>query len=462
MKKAFSLTFVLCCLFLLTSCNLFSKATSESETTEMATTFTTNHPTTSPASTAVNSTTQATTQLTTTTESTTQPTTTQATTQTTSEVYTISFDSRDGSIVEPIAQAVGSNLTEPMNPTREGYVFAGWYNSVESVELLVFDVMPSNNITLYADWATEDLVFTLINDDLEYEVSLQYDEDILSIQIPKQHDGKPVTKIADYGLRGCYSVTELVYSSNISTFGTYAFMELEALTHFTISEYITEIGSALFYGCTKLEGILVDSNNLHFKSIDGVLFNLSEEKLITYPSARLGTSYIINDNVLSIEPYAFNKSLNLIDITIGNHVTTIKSHAFFDCWSLISIVIPDQVVSIELYAFRNCVELVNVTLGSGLTGIDAYVFNRCISLHTITIPSNIEYIGYGAFYDCSSLSIVIIDKTSSQGVITGGLFMFANTPSNLAIYVPDAGTKAEYDTSYIWSSYASKIEVNPE
>ncbi|MBU0997782.1 MAG: leucine-rich repeat protein [Firmicutes bacterium] len=457
MKKALFLIIISCFVLFLNGCDLFSKTTSESVTT-LETTETT-QPTTVTDTTSI-----STTSITNTTDTTTtQPITTlpATTTTTTSAIHTISFESNGGTQVEPIVQAESTVIVEPASPTREGYVFSGWYLDIESVDLYEFDLMPSNDMVLYADWATEDLVFTLINDDLEYEVSLQDAEDLLSIQIPKYHEGKPVTKIADYGFGGCYSVTEIVYSPNINSIGIYAFMGCEELTEYTISQYITEVGTALFMGCSKLEAINVDSNNLFYKSIEGVLFSISEELLITYPSAKSDTSYIINNNVLSIEPYAFTKSMYLTNVTIGNQVTIIKTHAFYNCWELTSIIIPDQVTTIELYAFRNCVGLLEVTIGSGLTGIDAYVFNQCSSLQTITIPSNIEYIGYGAFYDCTSLSTIIIDKTSSQGVITGGLFMFTNTKSYLAIYVPDLETKNAYDIAYIWSSYASKISVNP-
>lgn len=375
--------------------------------------------------------------------------------------YKIQFENTGDSDIDDILAEAGSTIVAPDDPIRDGYEFSGWYIDALSLEPFVFSTMPNEDLTLYADWGTNGLNFTLINDDQEYEVSYQDASELETIQIPKNHEGKLVTKIADYGFGGCYSLSSFVYSPNINTIGDYAFMGCESLLMFPISEYITYIGQAAFFRCAGLEQFLVNPDNQNYMSIDGVLFSKSGDKLIAYPASKAGSNYVINDDVITIEPYSFTRSLNLTTVTFGSGVTTIKTHAFYDCWQLTSIIIPDNVTKIETYAFRSCASLVNVTLGAGLTGLDAYVFNACFALTTITIPSNITYINYGAFYDCTSLSTIIIDKTVGQGLITGGLFMFTNTKSYLHIYVPDLETKNAYVLEYYWTSYASKIEVNP-
>ncbi|MDZ4195621.1 MAG: InlB B-repeat-containing protein [Candidatus Izemoplasmatales bacterium] len=42
--------------------------------------------------------------------------------------YTIMFDSNGGTVVESITQDYNSIITEPTNPTKEGYTFLGWYS----------------------------------------------------------------------------------------------------------------------------------------------------------------------------------------------------------------------------------------------------------------------------------------------------------------------------------------------
>ena len=71
-----------------------------------------------------------------------------------------------------------------------------------------------------------------------------------------------------------------------------------------------------------LAEIRVDSENLSFLSIDGVLFNKNATVLIKYPTARPGTSYEIPDTVVIIAAGAFknfysNVKLVLSAITLG-------------------------------------------------------------------------------------------------------------------------------------------------
>lgn len=73
--------------------------------------------------------------------------------------YTITFDSNEGSAVSPITQNFGANVSAPTNPTREGYLFQGWFTDDLTFENeYVFTSMPSQNVTVFAKW--EELVGT--------------------------------------------------------------------------------------------------------------------------------------------------------------------------------------------------------------------------------------------------------------------------------------------------------------
>ncbi|MCF7930815.1 MAG: extracellular solute-binding protein [Acholeplasmataceae bacterium] len=67
--------------------------------------------------------------------------------------YTITFDSTGGSPVAPITAYYEDQITEPTNPTMEGFaVFEGWYLDPELSEPFVFNTMPDHDLTLYAKW----------------------------------------------------------------------------------------------------------------------------------------------------------------------------------------------------------------------------------------------------------------------------------------------------------------------
>lgn len=72
--------------------------------------------------------------------------------------YTITFNSTGGSAVSAIEAAAGAKIESPEKPTKEGVVFAGWYESADNGKTLSdkpfeFSYMPAKSFTLYAKWA---------------------------------------------------------------------------------------------------------------------------------------------------------------------------------------------------------------------------------------------------------------------------------------------------------------------
>ncbi|MDE6661287.1 MAG: InlB B-repeat-containing protein [Anaeroplasmataceae bacterium] len=67
-------------------------------------------------------------------------------------VYTITFDSQGGTSVASISLLKGSKLDELQEPTKEGYVFKGWYADKEYTTLWNIDDIIERDITLYAKW----------------------------------------------------------------------------------------------------------------------------------------------------------------------------------------------------------------------------------------------------------------------------------------------------------------------
>ena len=67
--------------------------------------------------------------------------------------FTITFDSKGGTDVQAQNQMYGELLEVPEDPTREGYVFTGWYLDSACQDLWEeeTDIIESD-ITLYAGW----------------------------------------------------------------------------------------------------------------------------------------------------------------------------------------------------------------------------------------------------------------------------------------------------------------------
>ena len=75
--------------------------------------------------------------------------------------YTVTFNSNGGSAVASQTVEDGSTATKPADPTKSGFVFAGWYSNSSLTTVYNFNSAVNADLTLYAKWV-EELVFTSI------------------------------------------------------------------------------------------------------------------------------------------------------------------------------------------------------------------------------------------------------------------------------------------------------------
>lgn len=67
--------------------------------------------------------------------------------------YTVTFESNGGSLVTAIVVEEETPATSPTDPTKEDYLFAGWYSNAELTgEVYDFSTLVTADITLYAKW----------------------------------------------------------------------------------------------------------------------------------------------------------------------------------------------------------------------------------------------------------------------------------------------------------------------
>jgi len=67
-------------------------------------------------------------------------------------VYTVKFDSKNGTSVADASVKHGETVTKPTNPTRSGYSFGGWYKDEKYTNAWSFNTPITSDITLYARW----------------------------------------------------------------------------------------------------------------------------------------------------------------------------------------------------------------------------------------------------------------------------------------------------------------------
>lgn len=142
------------------------------------------------------------------------------------------------------------------------------------------------------------------------------------------------------------------------------------------------------------------------------------------------TSIIVPDSVKSIDNYAFENCVNLVNLDLGNGVEHLREVIMPGCSSLENLVIPDSVTYCGTEStFADCTGLKNVTIGRGLNSISMNMFRGCTNLSNVEIPNTIKYIDLEAFAYCTSLNNITIPDSVRN--IAEDAFS-----SNTTVYVP--------------------------
>lgn len=259
------------------------------------------------------------------------------------------------------------------------------------------------------------------------------------------------TNIVDVALPG--SVTEIksnafAYTTELNTvtftdgedliLGSNAF-ERSAVASIYITPNVIRVGEFCFSFCNNLTEINVDSGNTSYSSVDGVLYNKSQTRIITYPAGKTG-EFVVSKNIQSIGYGAFESSLiSGITFEDGAVINTIGYRAFYGCTELTNITLPDTLVSIDYYAFAACtkLEMVEILDAGNLGGIYEGAFYNDTALTSINIPDSVLEIGEYAFANCSSLTDAGYTETSSIVIIGDYAYDHSGLTS---IVIPDTLT----------------------
>ena len=68
--------------------------------------------------------------------------------------YVVTFNTQNGSPIDPVTVINGQKVAKPTNPTKEGCIFAGWWTDSKYSKEYSFSSPVKSNLTLYAKWNT--------------------------------------------------------------------------------------------------------------------------------------------------------------------------------------------------------------------------------------------------------------------------------------------------------------------
>ena len=296
---------------------------------------------------------------------------------------TVTFDFDNGTEAENKQVENGEKVTPPTAPTKNGYIFAGWYtkdknenwaeNQFDFINTAIMD-----NMTLYAKWTPGGpcgvggkLTWTLDGGTLTISGSgAMKDYDFYDGE-SSPWDSKKT------------QIQKVVIGDGVTSIGKDAFNECTNLGTVDLSNAtsLEKIGIRAFLRCSQLKNVDL-SKAANLEKFGDNAFNSSGVENVTFPQ---------NSQLTEIGSGVFAYCNNLKNIEIPETVTKIGGSAF-EQTNLTSIKIPASVTDIGWFAFYQCRQLESVTFApdSKLEAIGGDAFSGCSALKTISCESALK------------------------------------------------------------------------
>lgn len=143
-----------------------------------------------------------------------------------------------------------------------------------------------------------------------------------------------VNKIGTEAFKNDISLMRIPMPDALTTIEDLAFMGCNGLSELTIPSEVSVIGDGIVKDCQNIERISVESDNSNFASVDGVLFNKNQERLIIFPVNHSSNEYTVPEGVKTVAPYAFVNSKKLKSVSLPSSMSIIGQDAFIGCVNL--------------------------------------------------------------------------------------------------------------------------------
>lgn len=224
--------------------------------------------------------------------------------------------------------------------------------------------------------------------------------------------GGAVTIPASVNIDGSdYTVTDVKFDGENPA----SFDRNTNITTLTLPSTLENISDTwIISGIPALQNIYIDAENGSFKSVDGVLYSKSGDKLVLYPAGRSADSYNVEDDCVVIGNHAFFRANSIRFVFVPQSVTFFEERAIFQCDSYRGVFYKGETPEISeidgvyyaqlgdekiLSHYPESKEDITYTVEDGTTAIGLYAFASNIYLTSVKLPSSITSIKNGAFYN---------------------------------------------------------------
>ena len=350
------------------------------------------------------------------------------------KTFAVTFEANGGTVSYPIEAKLLEESNMP-KPTRQGYLFAGWYIDIDLQSAITYPYVVSKDTTLYAKWTENtDTIYTVRHfkqniDRTPYTLAktetltgttgtvsaavamtyIGFTADSFE-QVPISADGTSVIDI--YYDRNAYTVT---FDANNGTGNTQT-----QIFYYGIEEKLKD---TMFSnpGYTFLGWATSKTDNPIYNNKADFLIDSQNPTDITLYAVWLCGIIVTADTIESIDLSGITDTYTIKVVgnisqstlqTLANKIKTAKTSINLDlseATGLMAIGATSDSTSI----FADC-PLNEVVLPKTLEVIGSYAFYSC-TIKCVIIPTSVQTIGKWAFCRCSNLEAVEIDGAETVG-----------------------------------------------
>lgn len=393
----------------------------------------------------------------------------------TDQAVKISFDSQGGTRCKTITVDASAESIDLPTPTRDRYVFTGWYSdaelSTQVVDPIPAAMFPTEDVTYYAGWKEVTYtVFFFVEDRKVGEKVFSYGGRLTADDYPS------LSSYPGYE----WKKDSFEVKSDKSVFAVKKQDQGEEIVSHSV-EYVVSGERYAFYNGERGASIVVPDDPIAVG--DTYFYGWSSEQsgeVVTELPTVIGTAdqtfYAVFRAIPDSTEYLTYRDVVENGVTVGVMITGLTSVGSYqqeigiptqiDGKNVVSVGYVDSGVKdlSELRVFKSTA-LVSVYLPQRLRSIGAWAFSDCTSLQKVVFRGgNLSYIGQGAFAGCSSLSSFEVTEqvTVLDDYVFSGLTLVKTAekaPTTITERLPDRWKNAEW---YLTDMRLSDVSVGRE
>ena len=329
-------------------------------------------------------------------------------------VYEITYRYMGGtvSVENPTSYTINDTVVTIVNPTREGYNFAGWIGTGIYFDNPSMDIsfVPGTDSGNYGNRA-----FTATWDPLPYTITYykndpDKDDDTDDKKSDTAYTGTSYQLLVNTFVYEGYKFvgwatergsSSIVYSANETI--TYPPQDMKLYAVWS-SSYAVELNQA--------------GTGYYIKAV------INQEQYMTIPAF-----YWDGKPIIGIAKDAFNGKSTILSLTIAHDETgertsfTIGENAFINCYNMTHIVIPEEITDIGLGAFNSCRGLQSISFAATNGNVSSdgrYEFiGNCIIDNNYQVgvdTTRAVVVGFNNSTMATDLNITVIGKKAFKGM----------------------------------------------